>query len=558
MTRQSLSRFLSDRRELRTFMTLPLIIPNTIEGSFTKETGATRKEARKLWSGPGPVNTGNGQKKGPVRALKMQLLRQKHPILRQPTALLLLLLAAGCARPPAAPVVAVAPPPPAEAPAPLPPLPPMGGDAAFQSFIRDFETTAIAAGITPETYNRAMVGVTPVPAIQQVIDNQPEFAKQVWSYLDGAVSARRVANAQVMLARYADTLAGIESRTGVPKEILVAIWGMETDYGGSKGDYSLIATLATQAYAGPRQQYARRELLAALKLMQQENYPLSEMMSSWAGAFGQTQFMPSTFFKYATDGDGDGKIDLWTSPADALASTAALFQLEGWQTGKPWDYEVKLPGDFDFGEADLDNVKPLSAWAAMGVETASGAALPDGDDPASLYLPAGARGPAFMLFTNFRVIMKYNNAASYAMAVGMLADRMAGGKPFVAEWPRDERALSRAERTQFQNDLKALGYDPGDTDGLLGRKTRNALRLYQKSKGFAADGFPTVALLTALNSDASATSVSPTAVSATGTGSASVNSTGANSAAAGPAAAGSSAEAAPADGNSPDINSAAR
>jgi hypothetical protein len=163
-----------------------------------------------------------------------------------------------------------------------------------------------------------------------------------------------------------------------------------------------------------------------------------------------------------------------------------------------------------------------------------------------------------MLFTNFRVIMKYNNAASYAMAVGMLADRMAGGKPFVAEWPRDERALSRAERTQFQNDLKALGYDPGDTDGLLGRKTRNALRLYQKSKGFAADGFPTVALLTALNSDASATSVSPTAVSVTGTGSASVNSTGANSAAAGPAAAGSSAEAAPADGNSPDINSAAR
>ena len=157
------------------------------------------------------------------------------------------------------------------------------------------------------------------------------------------MSARRVADAKVMLTRYADVLAGIEAKTGVPKEMLVAIWGMETDYGSSMGDYNLFATLATQAYRGPRQQYARREFLAALKLLQQENYPVSEMTSSWAGAFGQTQFMPSTFFKYATDGDGDGKIDLWSSPADALASTAALFANEGWQTGKPWGYEVKLP-----------------------------------------------------------------------------------------------------------------------------------------------------------------------------------------------------------------------
>jgi membrane-bound lytic murein transglycosylase B len=437
----------------------------------------------------------------------MQQFRQKYPVLTRPAAMAVLLLAAACAPAPTAPSVSLVIAPAAVAPAPaLPPLPAMGGDAAFQAFIRDFETTAVAAGITPDTYNRAVAGITPVPAIQTVIDNQPEFAKQVWTYLDGTVSARRVANAQVMLARYGDVLAGIESRSGVPKEILVAIWGMETDYGGSKGDYSMFATLATQAYAGPRQQYARRELLAALKLMQQGNYPLSEMVSSWAGAFGQTQFMPSTFFKYATDGDGDGKVDLWTSPADALASTAALFQQEGWQTGKPWAYEVKLPKDFDFSIADLDIQKPLSDWAAMGVETADGAALPAGDDAASLYLPAGARGPAFMLFTNFRMIMKYNNAASYALAVGMLADRMTGGKPFVAKWPRDERALSRAERNQFQQDLKALGYDAGDTDGLLGRKTRNALKQYQKSKGFAADGFPTVALLTALNSDATSSS----------------------------------------------------
>jgi membrane-bound lytic murein transglycosylase B len=421
-------------------------------------------------------------------------------------AMLLLFLATGCARP-VAPVTAPPPPPSVAAaalpPAPLPPLPPMGGDAAFQAFIRDFETTAVAAGITPETYNRAMAGVTPIPAIQQVIDNQPEFAKQIWSYLDAAVSARRVANAKIMLTRYADALAKIENRTGVPKEILVAIWGMETDYGTGMGDYNLFASLATQAYTGPRQQYARRELLAALKLMQQQNYPLSEMVSSWAGAFGQTQFMPSTFFRYATDGDGDGKIDLWTSSADALASTAALLANEGWQTGKPWGYEVKLPTGFDYSQADLDGIKPLSSWAAMGVQTASGAVLPAGDDPASLYLPAGAHGPAFVLFTNFRVIMKYNNAASYALAVSMLADRMAGAEPFVAKWPREERALSRAERAQFQNDLKTLGYDPGDTDGVLGRKTRAALQLYQKSKGVAADGFPTAALLAALHNAAS-------------------------------------------------------
>jgi membrane-bound lytic murein transglycosylase B len=417
--------------------------------------------------------------------------------------LFLLLIVAACAPARIAPPPA-APAPAPVAPAPLPPLPAMGGDAAFQGFVRDFETTAVTAGITTDTYNRAMAGIVPVATIQQVIDNQPEFAKQVWSYLDAAVSARRIANAKVMLTRYADTLAAIESKTGVPKEILVAIWGMETDYGSSVGDYSLFATLTTQAYQGPRQQYARRELLAALKLLQQENYPVSEMTASWAGAFGQTQFMPSTFFKYATDGDGDGKVDLWRSAPDALASTAALFANEGWQTGKVWGYEVKLPKDFDFSLADLDDRRPLSEWAAMGIKSAEGAALPADSDPASLYLPAGARGPAFMLFDNFRVIMKYNNAASYALAVGMLAERMAGGKPFVASWPRSERALSRAERSQFQTDLKTLGYDPGDTDGLLGRKTRSALKQYQKSKNLPADGFPTAGLLASLDSDAQA------------------------------------------------------
>jgi len=420
-------------------------------------------------------------------------------------ALGLLLLTAACAPRPVAPTPAPPPPPmPAPpVPPPLPPLPAMGGDEAFQAFIRDFEPTAVAAGITPETYNKAMACIAPVPALQQVIDNQPEFARPIWAYLDTAVSPRRVASAQAMLARYGDVLSGIETRTGIPKEILVAIWGMETDYGATIGGYNLFATLATQAWAGPRQQYATRELLDALKLLQQENYPVAEMTASWAGAFGQTQFMPSTFFRYATDGDGDGKIDLWSSAPDALASTATLFAHEGWQAGKPWFTLVTLPKDFDLSLCDLDALRPLSDWAAMGVKTQVGGELPAGDDQASIYLPAGARGPAFLLYENFREIMKYNNAAAYALAVGLLADRMKADPP-VLKWPRDERALSRDERAQFQNDLKTLGYDPGDADGVLGRKTRIALKLYQKSKNLPADGFPTAALLAALNSDASA------------------------------------------------------
>jgi membrane-bound lytic murein transglycosylase B len=228
------------------------------------------------------------------------------------------------------------------------------------------------------------------------------------------------------------------------------------------------------------------------------------MTSSWAGAFGQTQFMPTMFFRYATDGDSDGKIDLWSSAPDALASTAALVANEGWQTGKPWFYQVALPPLFDYSLGDTEARRPLADWSAMGIKKTSGEDLPSGDDQAALYFPAGARGPAFLLFENFRVILKYNNAAAYALAVGMLADRMKGGTIPAFNWPRDERALSRDERTQFQTDLKALGYDPGDVDGVLGRKTRVALRLYQKTKNLPADGFPTTELLAMLNGDAAA------------------------------------------------------
>jgi membrane-bound lytic murein transglycosylase B len=386
--------------------------------------------------------------------------------------------------------------------APLPPAPPSSGNPKFDAFLAEARKTALAQGITAQTFDAATAGIAPISSIAAMNANQPEFSKPVWSYLDSAVSARRIADAKVMLARYGDVLARIEASSGVPKEILVAIWGMESDFGADSGSFNLFSALATLAYDGPRADYARPEFFAALRLYQEQHYPLSEMVASWAGAFGQTQFTPTTFFKYAADGDGDGRIDLWTSAPDALASSARLLADQNWKKGEPWGYEVKLPKNFPYEDADTDTQKTIAEWRALGVKTADGAALPSSDDGAGIYLPAGAHGPAFVVLPNFSVILKYNNAASYALAVALLADRMVGGAPVKHAWPRDERPLSRTERIQFQSDLNTLGFDLGIPDGVLGRKSRAALRQYQKSKGLAADGFATASLLTMLDADA--------------------------------------------------------
>ena len=415
-------------------------------------------------------------------------------------ALAAVLSLAACATP--APKPVPPPPPPATQPAPLPPPPPTSGDAKFDAFIAEMRTQALAQGITAATFDSATAGIAPVPAILAMNANQPEFSKPVWSYLDSAVSARRIKDAQFMLTRYGEVLDKISAQSGVPREILVAVWGMESDFGADSGSYNLFAALATLGYDGPRANFAKPEFLAALKLYQEQRYPLNEMVGSWAGAFGQTQFTPTTFFKYAADGDGDGVIDLWHSAPDALASAARLLSEQGWGRDQPWGYEVTLPDGFLYEDADLDKVKPLSEWSARGVKTANGEPLPPSDANAAIYLPAGARGPAFLLFPNFSVILKYNNAASYALAVGLLADRMAGAAPLRHAWPRDERPLSRSERMNFQSDLQKLGFDPGTPDGVLGRRTRAALRQYQKAKAIAADGFPTAALLALLDADA--------------------------------------------------------
>jgi len=409
---------------------------------------------------------------------------------------------AGCAHTPPKP--APRPAPPVVAPLPPAPPPPNPADTRFADFLAQARSEALAQGITAATFDSATAGIAPIPAISTMNANQPEFTKPVWSYLDSAVSARRIRDAQLMLARYGEVLDRIAAQSGVPKEILVAVWGLESDYGADSGGFNLFAALATLAYDGPRASYAKPEFLAALQIYQQQHYPVSEMVGSWAGAFGQTQFTPTTFLKYAADGDGDGVIDLWQSAPDALASAARLLNEQGWVRGQAWGYEINLPGDFAYENADLDITKPVADWTARGVRTAAGDLLPPSDANAAIYLPAGARGPAFLVFANFSMILKYNNAASYALAVSLLADRMAGAPPLRHAWPRDERAMSRSERITFQSDLLKLGFDPGTADGVLGRRTRGALRQYQKSKSLPADGFPTATLLAMLEADAAA------------------------------------------------------
>ncbi|HWA92931.1 MAG TPA: lytic murein transglycosylase [Rhizomicrobium sp.] len=384
------------------------------------------------------------------------------------------------------------------------PVPLTPQDQKFQDFVRDFRAQAVAAGIRPATYDLALAHAARNQKVEDLNLNQPEFARPIWAYLDSAVSDKRVSNGQAALAANLQTLTAIEAKYGVPKEVLVSVWGNESNYGQGSEPFNMFEALATLAYDGPRTDFARPELIAALKMMQQQHYVPERMTSSWAGAFGQTQFVPSTFLAHAVDGDGDGTIDLWHSSADALASTANVLADAGWQRGNRWGYEIALPAGFAYELADLDIAKPVAEWKKLGVKTVAGGDLPHTEEYGAIFLPAGARGPAFMTFGNFKTILKYNNAASYALAVSLLADRIKGALPVVASWPRDEQPLSRDERLAFQAYLARLGYDIGKIDGILGKKARAALRDWQKAHGLAADGFPTEDLLTRVAMDAQA------------------------------------------------------
>jgi lytic murein transglycosylase len=363
----------------------------------------------------------------------------------------------------------------------------------FARWVAEFRASARAAGIDEATLQSAFDGVRFVPRAVAADRAQPEFTRTVWAYLDSAVSAQRIARGQEKLQQLRPQVDAITARYGVPTEVIFAIWGMESNFGSNVGDIPTIDALATLGFEGRREQWARGQLLAALKILQNRDIDRAQMIGSWAGAMGQTQFLPSNFLAYAVDADGDGRRDIWGSVPDVVASTANFLARSGWQAGQPWGLEVRLPAGFDYARAD-DVRQPASQWAGEGVQSLDGAPLP-ALDGASILLPAGARGPAFLVGNNFRTILRYNNSTSYALAVGLLAQKLAGGPGVQTPWPRDLQALSSSQVRALQTALNARGFDTGTPDGTMGPATRRGIRQYQLSQGLSADGYPTLELL---------------------------------------------------------------
>jgi membrane-bound lytic murein transglycosylase B len=364
----------------------------------------------------------------------------------------------------------------------------------LEAWLAAFRAQARQAGIDEATLQAAFSEVRYLPRIIELDRAQPEFTRSVWHYLDTAVSAQRVARGLDRLAQARAELDAAAARYGVPAEVIAAIWGIESNFGSDVGSTPVIDALATLAVDGRREAWARDQLLGALKILQRGDVERARLVGSWAGAMGQTQFIPSAFLAYAVDADGDGRRDLWASMADVAASTAHFLARSGWQPGQPWGVEVQLPPGFDPGRAD-DALRQGSAqWAEEGLRTPDGTPLPELSD-AAVFLPAGARGPAFLVGPNFRTLLRYNNSTSYALAVGLLAQHLAGGPGVQAAWPRELQPLSRSQVLALQTALNERGFDSGAADGLLGPATRAALRRYQRSAGLAADGFPTVELL---------------------------------------------------------------
>jgi membrane-bound lytic murein transglycosylase B len=361
--------------------------------------------------------------------------------------------------------------------------------ADFGNCIAGLWPDASQRGVSRGNFDRFTAGLTPDLHIMDLLDAQPEFTKSPWDYLDLLVNDYRIARGRALLAQYAPTFEAVEKTYGVDRNIVAAIWGVESNYGTLGGDRPVLRSTATLACVGRRRDYFREEFLSTLEILQRGDVPPDRLVGSWAGAFGPTQFMPTSFKRYAVDFDGDGKRDVVDSIPDVIASTANNLKMDGWVSGQTWGYEVALPQNFDYLLADRARAMTVRQWQMLGVRRAGGGALPHPEDHADLLLPAGARGPAFLMLQNFHVIMKYNPAEAYALAIGHLADRMRGGRPFVQDWPRDERVLTLDERYEMQQILARRGFDIGTPDGLLGPRTRLAIRNFQASSGQIPDGF---------------------------------------------------------------------
>jgi len=366
----------------------------------------------------------------------------------------------------------------------------------FSACLEGLWPDAAKRGVSRATFDTYTNGLTPDLRIMDLMDTQPEFTKAFWDYLDLLVNENRIKRGREILAQYRPVFDAVEKAYGVDRHAVTAIWGIESNFGTSGGDRSVVRSTATLACVGRRQAYFRDEFLAALEILNRGDINPDRLKGSWAGAFGPTQFMPTSFKRFAVDFDGDGRRDVVDSIPDLIASTANHLKLDGWIAGQTWGYEVALPQGFNYLMADGAKAMPVKEWEKLGVARVNGKPYPRPTDRAYLFLPAGANGPAFLMLNNFRVLMKYNPAEAYALAIGHLGDRLRGDPPLVTAWPRQERVLTSAERYEMQQHLVRLGFDiGGEPNGRLNAKSRSAIRNFQASRGLVPDGFATANML---------------------------------------------------------------
>lgn len=385
------------------------------------------------------------------------------------------------------------------APATAPPIA-SPRDPLFTACMDTLRVSAGKRGISTADFDRFTATLAPDMSVLDLLDAQPEFTTPLWDYLSGLVDEERVQDGRAQLTTYQALLNTVAAQSGVDAATIVAVWGVESDYGRVFGKRPLLTSLSTLSCFGRRQAFFRGELLSLLSLLQAGDLRAEGLTGSWAGAFGHTQFMPSTYQRIAVDQDGDGRRDLVASIPDALGSTANYLARAGWQSGQPWGYEVKIPPGLDASLAGRTQRRPLSDWSARGITRIDGTPLPPGDTPSALLLPTGAQGPAFVVFRNYDAIYAYNAAESYALAIALLSDRLRGGGGLVTPWPTPDPGLSRAQRRQLQTLLLARGYAIGAADGMIGTQTRRAIQAEQIRLGLQpVDGRAGMTILTALS-----------------------------------------------------------
>ena len=368
---------------------------------------------------------------------------------------------------------------------------PAFAQSEFQACLQNIQAEATRQGVPAQLADRAFQGLTPDQKVVDLDSRQPEFSLTYAKYVGASVTPERVVKGQQKMAQHRALLDALQAEYGVPPQYIMSFWGMETNYGGFMGDFQVVRSVATLGCLTKRQAFFSNETVQALRILAMNHMTREQMRGSWAGAMGNMQFMPSTFVKWGVDRDGNGRIDLWNSLPDAFASAANFLRGIGFRPGLPSSEEVVLPQGFALDQADSTIEKPVRAWAAMGVKKAGGAPLANVDDPSSIILPAGWRGPAFILYPNFKAVMNWNRSTLYALAVGVLARQIAGGPPVMQASPADDEPLSRDTVIDLQARLAKHGLYTDETDGLLGPKTRSAVRLFQKQVGLPADGHPT-------------------------------------------------------------------